>query len=86
MRRIVALSALCAAVLTAVVWIGPPAGAVIPFDEAQVRLYSGGEVVGEWVAVGPGRVQDGALTFPVRRGTREVEVRIRGTWAFEQKP
>jgi len=31
MARVVAISALWAAVATAVVWIGPPAGAVIPF-------------------------------------------------------
>lgn len=81
------LAALALAVtLGWVLWShGPSQAAVAGFDEATVRLYSGGEVVGEWEAVGPGRMEDHSFVFPVRKGTQELEMRIQGTFSFEPK-
>lgn len=62
---------------------GPSRAASPHFDTAVVRLYSGGEVVGEWRAVGPGRMEGGTFVFPIRKGVDEVEVRIHGTFSVE---
>lgn len=62
------------------------AGVPAAFDSASVRLYSDGKLVGEWEAVGEGRVEGQTLVFPVAAGVRQLEVRISGTWSFEPKP
>lgn len=75
------------ALLGSTVWVTWPSRAANGlFGTAVVRLYSGGEVVGEWEAVGPGRTEGDALVFPVRKGVQDIEVRIRGTYSFERKP
>lgn len=61
-----------------------PASAAEPF-EATVRLYSDGQVVGEWRAAGPGKLEGSTLVFPVEKGFRKVEVRIQGTFSYEVK-
>ena len=60
--------------------------AAAPFGEAKVRLYSNGDVIGEWLAAGPGRVDGDTFVFPIKKGAREVEVRIHGTFTLEQQP
>jgi hypothetical protein len=57
-----------------------------PFETAKVRLYSDGQVVGEWEAQGEGRVEGDTLVFSVRKGTQDLEVRIRGTFSYEVQP
>jgi len=64
----------------------PSHAAPVPFGSAKVRLYSGGEVIGEWEAVGPGRVEGDTFVFPVRKGVRDLDVRIRGTFTYEATP
>jgi len=65
-------------------WPSQAAGG--PFETAKVQLYSNGKVVGEWEAVGPGRVEGDTFVFPVRKGVRDVDVRISGTFSFETQP
>jgi len=69
-------------------WAGWPSEAATsgPNDSARVRLYSNGRVVGEWKAVGAGRVEDDTFVFPVREGVRALEVRISGTFSWEAQP
>jgi hypothetical protein len=43
-------------------------------------------MVGEWEAVGAERREGDSFAFNVRRGTREVEVRIQGTYSYEVLP
>jgi hypothetical protein len=83
-RALIAVLLSAAGILLWTEW--PSRAAAGPFDKAVVRLYSNGQVVGEWEAVGPGKVQDGTLVFPVRQGVRDLEVRIRGTYSFEVQP
>jgi hypothetical protein len=64
----------------------PSQAASVPFDKAIVRLYSDGEVVGQWEAVGPGRTEGSTFVFPIRRGVKDLEVRINGTFSFEVQP
>ena len=52
--------------------------------KAKVRLYSDGEVVGEWNAVGAGRVEGTTFVFPTRDGPSQTEVRISGTFSYEE--
>ena len=71
----------------ALVWSSWPAHATpTPTSPAVVRLYSNGQVVGTWQAVGPASVEGGTLVFPVRKGTRDFEVRINGTYSIEEQP
>ncbi|MGH0035693.1 MAG: hypothetical protein ACQGVK_11775 [Myxococcota bacterium] len=87
MRSVLSIAALFIALVSGALWAGRPSEAASgSLDEARVRLYSEGQVVGEWVAVGPGRVEGNTFVFPVRKGARELEVRIGGTFSFEQKP
>jgi len=51
---------------------------------AKVRLYSDGKVVGEWNAVGAGRVEGSTFVFPTRSGPNQTEVRISGTFSYEE--
>ncbi|MDJ0785991.1 MAG: hypothetical protein QNK05_04245 [Myxococcota bacterium] len=78
------------AALLAIAALGVSTGGSAPseasvFETAVVRLYSAGKVVGEWEAVGPGKVEGQSLVFPVRQGVQELDVRIQGTWSFEAK-
>ena len=87
MRSTLPIAALSALLIAGAVWVSEPSGAASgSFGEARVRLYSNGQVVGEWRAVGPGRVEGSTFVFPVRKGVREVEVRISGTFSFEEQP
>ena len=71
----------------ALVWANWPAHAApTPSSPAVVRLYSNGQVVGTWQAIGPAKVEGGTLTFPVRKGARDFEVRISGTYSLEEQP
>ena len=69
-------------------WVDWPSRAASPgpFGTARVRLYSNGEVVGQWEAVGPGHVDGDTFVFPIRKGARDLDVRIRGTFSFEVQP
>lgn len=82
---VVAVLSLVLAAISAQVDISAQA-AGSSFGEARVRLFDQGQVVGEWEAVGPGRVDGSTFVFPIRKGARELEVRISGTFSFEQKP
>ena len=75
---VISLTVLAIGVFCWAQW-SPPASASGPFETAKVRLYSSGQVVGEWEAVGTGRVDGDTFVFPVRKGVRDLEVRIRGT-------
>lgn len=87
MRSMLQIAALLALLVAGAVWIGQPSEATMgPFAEAKVKLYSEGQVVGEWTAVGPGRVEGTTFVFPVRKGVRDVDVRISGTFVLEQQP
>jgi hypothetical protein len=86
-RAVFAVFALCGVVVAGVAWLGGASEAAGgAFGEARVRLYSEGQVVGEWVAVGPGRVEGSTFVFPVRKGARELDVRVSGTFSLEQQP
>lgn len=80
--------ALAALALGGLLWAeGPtPARAAGPFTKAVVKLYAGGEVVGQWEAVGEGKVEGHTFVFPVRKGVQDVEVRIQGTFSYEVQP
>jgi len=87
MRNTLSIAALLALLLAGVVWLSPPSEAAVgAFGEAKVKLFSDGQVVGEWLAVGPGRVEGSTFVFPVRKGARDLEVRISGTFSFDQQP
>lgn len=78
---------LAVAAVAALTWSSWPSQAQTgAYGVDVVRLYSGGQVVGEWQAVAPGRVEGDAYVFPVRKGVRDVDVRIRGTYSVERKP
>jgi hypothetical protein len=84
-RSVLALSLVA---LTFLLWAYWPvrASATGPFETGKVRLYSNGQVVGEWEAAGSGRVDGDTFVFPVHDGVQELEVRIRGTFSFEAQP
>lgn len=84
-RVLLSVAIVVAFTLTLARW---PAGAAAPrpFERAAVHLYSNGQVVGEWEAVGPGRVDGDTFVFPVRMGIEDREVRIRGTFSLEPIP
>lgn len=87
MRKAPTIVLLLAALAAGALWLGQPSeAATASFGEAKVRLYADGQVVGEWLASGPGRVEGSTFVFPVRRGARDLEVRISGTFSFEQQP
>ena len=68
-------------------WLNQPSQAASSsFGEAKVRLFSNGQVVGQWTAVGPGRVEGSTFVFPIRKGARDFDVRISGTFSFEPEP
>jgi hypothetical protein len=84
MKRLRLVAVLAGFVVATPLWTSFPSRAQSPsFDTAIVRLYSGGKVVGQWEAVGPGDVEGDTFVFPVRKGVQELEVRIRGTFSFE---
>lgn len=64
----------------------PSQAAVGPLEKATVRLYSNGQVVGTWEAIGPGRLEGDTFVFPVRKGVKDLDVRIRGTFTYEEQP
>ena len=86
MRNALTVLVLLAALAVGGLWLGQPSEAATSVREAKVRLYSDGQVVGEWLASGPGRVEGSTFVFPVRKGARDLEVRISGTFSFEQQP
>ena len=81
-RSLVVLLVLATAGLS---WLHAPtsASAIDLSNTAKVRLFSSGQVVGEWEAVGPGRVEGDTFVFPVRAGTQQLSVRISGTFTYE---
>lgn len=87
MRRAIMLALLGASALAAVLSFDRPSEASAgPFGDAKVRLYSEGKLVGEWMALGRGRVEGNSYVFTVRKGVRDLEVRISGTFSVEQQP
>jgi hypothetical protein len=87
MRSVFTAAILCLFFIAATVWVNAPSQAAGgSIGEAKVRLYSDGQVVGEWLAVGAGRVEGATFVFPIRKGTRDLEVRISGIFSFEQQP
>lgn len=85
MRTLIAIAVL--GVVVGITWLDRPSEAAVDtFGEGTVRLYSNGEVVGEWLAVGPGRVDGNTFVFPIRKGVHDLEVRISGTFSMEQQP
>jgi hypothetical protein len=71
---------------TGIYSVWPSQAAVGPLERATVRLYSNGQVVGQWDAIGPGRIEGDTFVFPVRQGVKDLEVRIRGTFTYEEQP
>lgn len=65
---------------------GSSSEAGTPFPSGKIKLYSAGELVGEWESAGAVSVEGETLLFQVRRGTRDLDVRISGTWSFEALP
>ena len=87
MRSILSIAALLALLIAGTVWVTQPSEAAVgSFGEAKVKLFSDGQTVGEWLAVGPGRVEGSTFVFPIRKGARDLEVRISGTFSIEQRP
>ncbi len=87
MRPMLAIAVLVTTLALSALWLSPTSEAAVgPFGEAKVRLYSNGVVVGEWLAVGRGRVEGDTFVFPVRKGSRDMDVRISGTFSFEEQP
>ena len=87
MTRIRLASLLAVVAVGALLWTNWPShAATTPTSPAMVRLYSNGQVVGTWQAVGPARVEAGTLVFPVRKGARDFDVRISGTYSVEEQP
>lgn len=87
MRNVLPIAALLALFIAGSAWVSQPSEAAgDAFGESKVKLFSNGQVVGEWLAVGPGHVEGSTFVFPVRKGARELEVRISGTYSFEQNP
>jgi len=84
-RALFTAAVVCVAVAGLVVLPKLGSTAVGP-QKSTVKLYSGGEQVGEWEAIGAGREEGQSFVFRVNRGVREVEVRIRGTWSVEALP
>ena len=62
-----------------------PAGAFTPGSRSLVKLYSNGQQVGQWEAVSQPRVEGHSLAFAIRKGTRDLEVRIHGTYSVEEQ-
>jgi hypothetical protein len=84
-HRVLALSV--AAFAGVLLWTHWPSHAdITPSSPATVRLYSNGQVVGQWEAVGPGQIEGDTFVFPVRKGARDLDVRISGTFSFEEQP
>ena len=54
--------------------------------QVSVKLYSSGEIVGDWEAVGAVRVEGETFVFTVRDGVGQREVRIQGTFSYEVQP
>lgn len=52
--------------------------------QAIVTVYSNGKVMATYEAVDRGRMEDECYVFHVRRGVRDVEVRVCGTFTVEQ--
>lgn len=50
---------------------------------AIVRLYSDGKLVGRWQAIDRGRMDGHCYVFHVKKGVREPEVRVCGTFVVE---
>ncbi len=52
--------------------------------QAIVTVYSNGKVMATYEAVDRGRMEDECYVIHVRRGVRDVEVRVCGTFTVEQ--
>ena len=87
MRSVLLIAAALAFVVASAMWATQPSRAAVgSFGGAKVKLFSNGVVVGEWVAAGPGRVEGNTFVFPIRKGARDLEVRVGGTFSLEQYP
>ena len=86
LRSLVPIALAGLLVLGMFVALGSTSEAGTPFASGKVKLYSAGALVGEWESTGAVSVEGETLAFQVRRGTRDLDVRISGTWSFEASP
>lgn len=49
-----------------------------------IKLYSNGKLIGEWVGIGRGELEENSYTFTVSRGAFREEVRIQGDFVVER--
>ena len=86
MSRLSIAATLGALALTFVLvgWLTSNAVAASADVSGIVKLYSAGAVVGEWKSAGPGRSEGETFVFLARDGVRDLEVRIRGTFSYEE--
>ncbi|MEJ2060453.1 MAG: hypothetical protein P8Y64_08195 [Gammaproteobacteria bacterium] len=52
--------------------------------QAIVTVYSDGKVMATYHAEDEGRMDNGCYVFHIRKGVRDVEVRVCGTFTVEQ--
>ena len=52
----------------------------------NIRLYSDGELVGEWKGIGRGKVEGGTYIFTTERGAYNNQIRIKGDFVVETMP
>lgn len=87
MSRLHATLALAILATSALMWAyaSSEASAARPLGTAKVRLYSGGQLIREWDNARGGRVEGDTLVFSNRIGVQELEVRVRGTFSYEEQ-
>ena len=52
--------------------------------QAIVTVYSDGKIMATYKAVDQGRMDNDCYVFHIRKGVRDVEVRVCGTFSVEQ--
>jgi len=52
----------------------------------RIRLYSEGELIGEWEGIGRGQLEGNSYIFKTSRGAFREEVRIQGDFVVETFP
>lgn len=52
----------------------------------HIRLYSDGELVGEWEGIGRGKVEGDTYIFTTERGSYSNQIRIKGDFVVETLP
>lgn len=50
----------------------------------EIKLYSNGKLIGEWVGIGRGELEGNSYSFTVSRGAFREEVRIQGDFVVER--